>query len=239
MSGQPNPTKMLEAFAIGAVPPYINAIPVASQIPAGFPGKASLHDGFPPATMTPIASGGEPPSGADMNGIINLMSTTIAAVSAGQVFNVYDGTYAAAIGGYAVGAILQSATKRYQFFLNLLNGNTNDPDSVTTGWLSSVPLHASSAPTAGTHTDNVLPGPSDYVLDYDTTAGNVTLNGFVAQRDGQVINVGCTGAGNLAIGFLAGTSANQVRASGGNQTNVQNDSITLQYCAAISKWIVV
>lgn len=50
-----------------------NAIPTASQIGVT-PGAASLTDGFPPLTMTPLASGGVPPAGADFNGILNLIT---------------------------------------------------------------------------------------------------------------------------------------------------------------------
>src|SRR2546421_8671926 len=49
----------------------------------------------------------------------------------------------------------------------------------------------------GAHADNVLAGPSDFFLDVSTAAGIVTLNGFVAQRDGQKLVISNTGANAL------------------------------------------
>lgn len=243
MSGQPNPVKLVEAFAINAPNGNTpggktNPFPVPSQVPLGFPGSASLNDGFPPLNMTPLASGGIPVSGADENGILYLLSTTIAAVSAGQVFNVYDAAYQTAIGGYNAGAILQQAANPLAYWVSTVNANMTDPDTGGGGWVSTVPLLSTSAPTAGTHADNVLPNASDLFLDVDTTAGAVTLNGFVAQRNGQRITISNTGANALTIGNNAGTAANQVRASS-VFTLLQFDSVTIQYVAALSRWVQV
>lgn len=234
MSGVATPDQITEAFGINQVSPYINVIPLTT----GTPGAASYDGGFPPATMTDPGLGGVPPSGADMNGILKAVSSWCAALQAGQNPPVFSGAVSTAISGYKLGAMLASASHTGRFYVNFLNGNTHDPDSVITGWMSTVPLYATSAPTSGTHTDNVLPGFSDYILDYDTTAGAVTLDGFVAQRDGQRITINCTGANNLTIGAGTGASGNQLRASSGS-TLVQNDSITIQYCTAITAWVVV
>lgn len=238
MSGVANPVKMVEAFGINAGPAYITApFPVPSQISTN-PGNASLNDGFTPLNMTPIVDGGIPPSGADMNGILFLISTTVAAVSAGQIYNVYDGTYATAISGYAKGATVRDATNALQRW-TAANDSPRDPAIHPEDWISSIYLLSTSAPTIGVHADNVLAGPSDFFLDVNTAAGIITLNGFVAQRDGQKLVISNVGANALNIGFLAGTSANQVRASGGQVTLLQNDSITIQYCSALLKWVQV
>ena len=50
-----------------------NAIPFNSQVGVTA-GAASWMDGFPPLTMTPIAAGGIPPSGLDMNGVLHAVS---------------------------------------------------------------------------------------------------------------------------------------------------------------------
>lgn len=235
-----DPVKMVEAFAKNAGPAYITSpFPVASQIPLGQPGNASLNDGFTPLNMTAILSGGIPPSGADMNGILNLISSNVAALSAGQIYNAYDGTYATAIGGYKIGAIVRDATVAGKTWRSFIDANTTDPAVTPANWISSIPLYSSSAPTAGTHSDNVLSGPSDFFLDIDTTAGNIILDSFVNQRDGQRLVISNIGANLLTIGGrTGGTAANNVRASAGT-TLVQNDSITIQYCAAVSRWIVV
>lgn len=242
------PTKMVEAFAQNA-PTCTQAAPVAggkvvpfpaaSQVAAGFPGNASLNDGFTPANMTPLNQSGLPMSGPDLQGILFLATSNVAASSAGQLRNPFDSTYAAAIGGYAKGAEIQDATNLLQRWTSAIAANSTDPATTPANWISSIPLLSTSAPTAGVHADNVLAGPSDFFLDVNTTAGAVTLNGFVAQRDGQKLVISNTGANALTIGFLAGTAANQVRASGASGTLLQNDSMTIQYVSALSRWVVV
>lgn len=233
------PTKLVKAFAVNAGPAYItDPFPVTSQIGTS-PGRASLNDGFTPLNMTPLANGGIPMSGPDLNGALKLISGISAAVSAGQTFYPFDGTYAAAITGYAAGAVVRDASETYKFWISAIAANATDPATHPENWISSVPLLSTSAPTVGTHTDNVLPGPSDYFLDVDTSAGVITLNGFVAQRDGQLLTVSNTGANNLNIGVNVGTAANRVRANAGPLTILQNDSLTIQYVLALLRWVVV
>lgn len=242
------PTKLVEAFAAAAPTCPQSApvpggrtfpFPVTSRVVAGFPGNASLDTGFTPANMTPLNQSGLPMSGPDLQGILFLATSNVAALSAGQVFNQYDSDYAAAIGGYAEGAVVQDATNPLQHWISAVAANSDDPAVTPSAWVSTVPLHSSPAVAAGTHTDNTLAGPSDFFVDIDTTSGNITLNGFVAQRDGQRITVCNTGSNLLILGFLAGTAANQIRANGANVTILQNDSFTIQYCAAISRWVAV
>lgn len=243
--GQPAPTKLVEAFAINApnvtTTPILggktNPFPIPSQV-ATSPGSASLNDGFTPLNMTPLVEGGIPPSGNDMNGILYLLSTIIASVSAGDVYYPFDGTYATAIGGYNKGATVQDAVNLLQRWTSAIVANTTDPAVSPQNWISSIGIRSVSAPTAGTHADNVVPGPSDFFLEIDTTAGAITLNGFVAQRDGQRLVISNTGANALVIGALAGTAANQVRMSS-SITLLTSDSITIQYNTAIGKWIQV
>lgn len=239
MSGQPTPVKMVEAFGINAGPAYITSpFPVPSQISTN-PGNASLNDGFTPLNMTALVDGGIPPSGADMNGILYLISTTVAAVGAGQIVYPFDSVYAAAIGGYKVGAQVQDATTLTRRWTSILDGNTTDPATTPANWISSTPILSASAPTAGTHTDNVLAGPSDFFLDVDTTAGAIELDGFVAQRDGQRLVISNTGVNALDLGVNLGTAANRLRANSGPLGILQNDSVTIQYCTALLRWIVV
>lgn len=235
--GVANPVKMVEAFGINAGPAYITSpFPVASQIGTA-PGNASLNDGFTPLNMTPLADGGIPPSGADMNGILFLISSNVAAAAAGQLLNVYDGTYATAIAGYKLGAQILDAASALRRWTAAVN-SPRDPAVHPEDWVSSTPILSTSAPTIGVHADNVLAGASDFFLDVSTAAGIITLNGFVAQRDGQRLVISNTGANALNIGALAGTAANQVRLSS-TITLLQNDSITIQYCTALTKWVQV
>ena len=70
------PSKFPIPFANGAGSGYIRQIPVTSQISIT-PGAASLTDGFPPLTFIPEGSGGIPPFGQDMNGILKEITAWI------------------------------------------------------------------------------------------------------------------------------------------------------------------
>ena len=124
------------------VSPFANAggkstIPVASQIGITA-GAASLTDGFPPLTRTPIAAGGVPPSGLDMNGILYEMSAVIRWANAGGGYP-YDGTFATDtnVGGYPKGArIMRSDGTGYWF--NTAENNVTDPEgagAAAAGWV--------------------------------------------------------------------------------------------------------
>ncbi len=115
---------ILQPFANDAVDPtYINPIPNADP---GTPGRASMELGFPPATMTPKTSGGTPPFGQDMNGILYLLSSHAMAVQAGQPY-LFDSALSTAIGGYPKGIVLGMADET-GLWINQAAGNTTDPD---------------------------------------------------------------------------------------------------------------
>lgn len=121
-------------FASGASGTYRNTIPVASQIPTT-PGAASYTDGFPPVTFQPIASGGVPPFGADVNGILYAQSVALQWEQAGGNYP-FDATFATAIGGYPKDAIVMRADGKGQW-LNTVDANTTDPDSTSaSGWIA-------------------------------------------------------------------------------------------------------
>lgn len=236
-------TKMVEPFALlaptdgspgGKTVPF----PVPSQIPGGNPGKASLADGFTPLNMTAIGSGGIPMSGLDLNGILYLITLTTAALNAGLAYLVYDNVFQAAIGGYPQGAVLVQAADATALWKSITAANVTDPDTGGAGWVSSKPLHTTLTAAAGATHDQALANPSDQILDIDTTAGVATFDTFVAQRDGQRITISCTGANALNVGGAGGTAANRIRQSGAI-TLLTNDSITIQYCTAVLRWIVV
>lgn len=86
---------------------YIAEYGVKNSIPSASTGTylASVAEGFPQITLTPVADGGIPPAGGDLNGMLNLLSQF-------YFFNQNGGTYtfdegvSAAIGGYPQGAVL-------------------------------------------------------------------------------------------------------------------------------------
>lgn len=236
MSGQPNPTKMLEAFAVNAGALYITTpFPVPSQIPLGSPGKASLNDGFTPLNMTSLSAGGVPMSGPDLNGILNLISQSAAAFGAGQIFLAYDAAYQTAIGGYALGAVLQQAADHTSYWISTVAGNVTDPDTGGAGWRSSKTLWVTSSPSAGTLNNLALPGASDYILDFNTAAGNVTITGLVAQRNMQKVTLRNTGVNALALASLTGSaSANQLQIVSFGINLPEYGSATIQWVQALN-----
>ena len=128
------PAKLVLPFANAGAK---NTIPTASQIGITA-GAASLVDGFPPLTRTPIAAGGVPPSGLDMNGILFELSAILRWANAGGGY-AYDGTFAtdSNVGGYPKGArIMRSDGLGYWF--NTVENNTTDPEgagAVAAGWV--------------------------------------------------------------------------------------------------------
>lgn len=131
MQSSAAPVKIQVPFANGGSK---NTIPVSSQIGVTA-GAASFTDGFPPLTRTPLAAGGVPPSGADMNGILNAITAVLQWQSAGGLFK-FDSAFSTAIGGYPKGAVLESSTGLTQW-RNTIEGNTTDPDSASAaGWIS-------------------------------------------------------------------------------------------------------
>lgn len=127
------PVKFNIPFANSAGGSFIRPIPQSSQIGIQA-GAASLTDGFPPATFSPIAAGGTPPFGQDFNGLMNQVTLWNQWQSAGGPI-IYDGTFSSAIGGYPKGAMLQSAVTIGLLFFSLVDGNTTNPDSGGTNWI--------------------------------------------------------------------------------------------------------
>lgn len=101
-------------------------IPVAADQPAG---RAGYDVGFPPINMTPVAAGGIPPFGQDMNGILFDLSKAIQYTQSGVHFP-FDSAFATAIGGYPIGAIVSDASDKSILWINGTLNNTAYP----TGW---------------------------------------------------------------------------------------------------------
>lgn len=237
----PSPTpltyKIVEPFGASALPADILLpIPIPTQLP-GLPGRASFDDGFPPANFLAVTASGIPPSGKDFNGLLYMITAYLAFFQAGQRI-VFDAGVAAAVGGYPVGAVVQSAATPGLFFSNVLANNTNDPDAVLTGWIASATQYGTRVLAAGNNLNLTLPGPSNYIIDYDTTAGAAIIGGWIAQRNGQRITACCTGAGSLTVDPTLGTAANRARLNG-TLTVLQNDSFTFEYNTTLARWVQI
>lgn len=220
------PGKLLLPFANAGAK---NTIPTASQIGITA-GAASLTDGFPPLTRTPIAAGGVPPSGLDMNGILYALSAALRWANAGGGY-VYDGTFAADsnVGGYPKGArVLRSDGAGY--WLNTIDGNTVDPESVTVnaaqvaGW---VPDLTNGIAAITMTSANVTLTPAQYGKPFIVLSGVLTanLNLIFPNLAGEwtVVN-NCTGAFAVTAKTAAGTGVvvtpGRTRIIWGDGTNI-------------------
>ena len=166
------PSKLVRPFADAG---GRSTIPVASQIGVTA-GAASLTDGFPPLTRTPVAAGGVPPSGLDMNGILYEMSAAIRWANAGGGY-AFDGAFAADtnVGGYPKGArVMRSDGQGYWF--NTAEGNTTDPESpgsAAAGW---VPDFQPGAAVVSMASASVTLTPEQYGKPLIIITGTLTAN---------------------------------------------------------------
>lgn len=246
MSGVATPQyPITEPFGAAAVNPadITLPIPIPSQIGV-LVGAASFADGFPAATRTDPESGGVPPYGQDMNGILFMLSQYAALMQAGQTVQ-FDAAVAAAIGGYAVGAMVQSAVSLTTFFLNVLDGNTNDPDSVLTGWRTYSPLSLATGLqttvlATGVTSDLPLVAGIGF-LDLNPTTGASNLTGIDATNvvDGQLLVISNINGGN-AVTLKAldiGSAASARFRLPADITLLQYSNITLRHSSAIGLWV--
>lgn len=203
-----------------------NTIPEASQIGIT-PGAASLTDGFPPLTRTPIAGGGVPPSGLDMNGILYEMSAVVRWANAGGGY-VYDEIFATDVNvdGYPKGArILRSDGLGYWF--NTVDDNITDPEgagAVLAGW---VPDFTTGAALVTMTSSNVTLTELEYGRPIIILSGLLTTNLNLIFPDivGQWLVVNnCTGAYTVTAKTAAGSGVVLVQSAAskiyGDETNI-------------------
>lgn len=225
------PGKLVLPFAASGAK---NAIPVASQIGI-VAGAASLTDGFPPLTRTPLAAGGVPPSGLDMNGIIYELSAILRWANAGAGY-VYDGTFAADsnVGGYPKGArVLRSDGLGYWF--NTADNNTTDPEgagAVAAGWVPDFTNGVAAVTMTGSNvTLTALQYGKPIVVISGLLTANLNLIFPSIAGEWTVIN-NTTGAFSVTCKTAAGTGVvvNSAQAIVGDGTNIYsavNDAISL------------
>ena len=86
---------------------YIAETGIKNTIPQNATGTylASVSEGFPEITQKPIANGGIPPAGGDLNGMLNLLSQFYFFTQNGGVYT-FSEDVSNAIGGYPKGAVL-------------------------------------------------------------------------------------------------------------------------------------
>ena len=201
-----------------------NSIPVASQIGIT-PGAASLADGFPPLTMTPVAAGGVPPSGLDMNGILFELSAVVRWANAGGGYP-FDADFAADsnVNGYPKGArVLRADGSGYWF--NTVDGNTTDPDGGSAaGWVPDFTSGAVMVPMASA---NVTLTPVQYGKPIIIVTGLLTsdLNLIFPIVEAQWVLINkTTGGYNITAKTAAGTG---VQTQSGNVVSLVGDATNI------------
>lgn len=197
------PEKVQTPFADLAAPGFIRNI----EQTTGIPGAASWEAGFPPQNMEPIASGGIPPFGQDMNGLMNAISSWTRWQSAGATVN-FDAAFATEIGGYPAGAMI-AALNGLGFWVSLVDDNLINPDTVQDGtwafiqvsrtWagdpngsVSGMAASASNAPSLIWDTINLI-------FWYCTTTGNEATATWVPVVVFQPVTLNVTGASHNYI----------------------------------------
>ena len=122
------PTKTPTVWGKNAASGYIRAVPNASQKNLTI-GAASYADGFVPANFTPVAAGGVPPFGQDMNGVLQQITQWQQWYQAGGTI-IFDPTFQSVqgISGYPIRARVESAVTPYLIWQSTMDNNSNNPD---------------------------------------------------------------------------------------------------------------
>jgi hypothetical protein len=124
------PAKFAITWASSAAGGTIRTPP---ENPTGQAGAASFSTGFGALNFVQVASGGVPPFGQDVNGILALITEWGQWAQAGGA-QPFDGTFATEIGGYPKSAILPAATQAGVWY-NLADGNSGNPDTGAPNWV--------------------------------------------------------------------------------------------------------
>jgi hypothetical protein len=223
-----------------ADPTYIN-IPIPVPTQTGIePNLASFYDGFPPSTMTPEASGGLPPYGQDMNGILYMVSAYCANFAAGALSS-YNATLSSNISGYPVGVVLVNETGN-GLWVNNVSGNTTDPDTGGAGWVAlATSGGVDISLTTGTITLSAVQSSYPYILLEGTLSGNVNVIFPAAEGQQWIVANSCTGAHTVTCKTASGTGVT-VPATGPSAptsifcdgTNIQNTGVSTAGLAPIA-----
>lgn len=217
-----------KVFGYDAGAPYIqDPIPDATVTP----GRASFEQGFPPSSMTAKVAGGIPPFGQDMNGILAMITNNLAGLNAGQI-NVYDGTFATDIGGYAKGAILGMADGT-GWWINLTAANATDPDANGAGWAPVYRYDWTSITglVGGTRTLTKMEARSRVIVLNGVLGSNQAVEFPTDLREWLIVN-STTGAFTLTCKTAAGTGVVVPNGGGSNATQIYGDGTNIYYAAA-------
>ena len=149
---------------------------------------ASLEEGFPAITSTPISEGGIPPQRTDFNGLGYLLSSQYYYLQNGGRFT-FNQEVSDAIGGYPQGAILQytNGATSYQV-ISLINNNTynfvNNPSYINDTYWSRV-FVVSPDDWVTINTPQTITGPKTF---YTRTSGANLLQSTGSTSSGSYVD---------------------------------------------------
>lgn len=175
----PQPDLILTPFAQDAPPSAVDNIPEARS-PSDPLEKATWTQGFPGLTMIPLAAGGIPPRGQDVNGVLKAISEHVVFQGGGGQYK-WSAEYVAAHGGYSAGAVIQS-DDGLSSYVSSVDGNTINPNttpgSIGNQWLASGGAAKADASTTisagvGLTGGGDLSGNRTISANFGTTAGTV------------------------------------------------------------------
>ncbi|MCF9034184.1 gp53-like domain-containing protein [Acinetobacter nectaris] len=205
------PLKITIPFAANG---QMNTIPQQSTTDTIANGIATMPTGFPQKTMTPIPSGGFPPQGEDLNGILNLVTTKQQFSDAGARYP-FDASFAAATSGYPSGATTIS-TDLTGVWLNTVDGNSTDPESSSVGSTGWVPFGFTGVSTVAISTSNVAMRPLVAAKPTIVLSGSLTANRYLFvpswAKEWTFVN-NCTGSFAVIIAVQNGGSTVSIPAS--------------------------
>lgn len=224
------PTKIETPFATSGSK---NTIPVPSQIGVT-PGAASYTDGFPPLTMTPLASGGVPPFGQDFNGVLYEITKATQWQQAMAGAYAYDSAFATAVGGYPLGAaVLRS--DGLGLWINQTANNSTDPEAGGAGWMPLIQPGATSVTMTGSSvTLTSLQAGKDIIIISGTLIASLNLIFPTYVKSWSIIN-NTSGSYSITAKTASGTGVavtqGKVSQIIGDGTNIKSASITaaIQY----------
>jgi hypothetical protein len=175
-----------------------NTIPATSNPVSG---NAGYDQGFPAINMTPKTAGGIPPFGQDFNGIFYDVTLAIQYLEAGGSFP-YNSTYATAIGGYPLGALI-SRSDGSGLWRNVSANNTTDPETFGAGWQPEGAGSSAITMTNANVTLTALQAARSIIVITGLLTANLNLIFPLYQKTWSVINL-TTGAFTITCKTAAG-----------------------------------
>jgi hypothetical protein len=191
----------------------------------GTAGLASYDQGFPTDTMQPVVAGGVPPEGQDFNGILFAITAHLYYLQSGQRWQ-FNGTVAAAIGGYPVGAQVAS-TDGVTVWSSLVANNTDDPDA--TGNISWEPASNYGALGLNVSNANITLSPQQAKFKLLIFVGVLTANVSIIfpplAKDWLLVNL-TTGNFNITARLAASVGVNVPQGGYANPLGIYGGAVT-------------